>query len=1103
MRSPKGHFVASESEILTFLFTDVEDSTRLWEEHPDEMRDALARHDAILHGAVVANGGRVVKSTGDGMYAVFAAAPAAVASAKDALRALDAEPWGATGPLRVRMAVHSGPAQQRAGDYFGPTLNRTSRLSAAAHGGQVLLSLASAEAVRLTLAEDLDLLDLGEHRLRGLTKSERVYQLLVAGLRAQFPPLRTLDALPEPLELPVPSFGRRDVPLAGRSSELELMEKTWARASAGRWQVAFVAGEPGIGKTRLAAELAHRAHEGGAVVLYGRCDEEGIVPYQPFVEALRLYVAASPVPTLHERLHGLEIDLGRLFPELSGRLAEPTATPTDREAERYRLFEAVAALLSGIAVTAPTLMVLDDLHWADKPTMLLLRHIVRSSHRGALLIVVCYRDVELGVEHPLRDMLADFRREEFVTRLELSGLSHEESSGLARDLVGREVPARLLAALHQETEGNPFFLEELVRHLTEADANAAFQGDAHSVERAVRDLPESVREVIDRRLRRIGAPVKDLLALAAVIGHEFDPAVLRRATGDAVDRVLGLLDEAIAAGLLHESPDGLRYAFSHAVIRQTVNAAVGPARLAHLHAKVAQALERTGTGSAGELALHFAAAAPLLGSSKAIEYTAQAGNDALADLAFEEAAQLFTRALELLERDATADADLRVGLQIARAGALVFVDERAGVEAARDAIMAARSHGLGERLAEAAAVFVEATYTAYTYPEELIAVLDEARDVLRERSPALRARLLAFEAFKAATYQLDGRDGRPIADEAVRLARLTDDPVALADALFARAVTLEGHPDVTERLAIGQDLVGIGRAARGRASAFGLRVLAGAQLEIGDAGAARSTVAALERLGDELRWLPANVYASQWSATLAQLEGRFDDARAAVHQLRGQARAYRGAVLLAGMQAFFIARQTGDIEPARPGRGPAAESLFARSMLALAQYDNGDLTAASHALDQALAGGASRGEHESGFGAALAMLVEVAVGVDARHHIAELYTALVPFSGRLICGFLGLTCFGAADRYLGMLATADGQWKEASVHFERALELEAQAGANGLRPRTYYWQAVFLRARGVAGDREAARAALEQAAREATRLGMKRLRADAEALLNH
>jgi class 3 adenylate cyclase/tetratricopeptide (TPR) repeat protein len=1094
------------SEMVTFLFTDLVGSTRMWDEQPDAMRVALQRHDAMLREAIEAHRGQIVKTTGDGVYAAFDVALDAVLAAAVLARQFAATTWEVDGRLQMRTGVHTGSAEQRDDDYFGPTLNRASRLMSAAHGGQVVLSATTADLVRAQLPDDLHLRDLGAHRLRGISQPEHVHQLDITGLPTNFPPLQTVDAFPGQLALPAPVFTPDDDVLAGRATELDAFERAWDDVVDGAREIVLVAGEPGIGKTRLAGAYARRAFDRGAVVLYGRCDEEAIVPYQPFVEALRPCVDAYTASALHERLGGLERDLARVFPELLGRIPELSPPqPLDPQADRYRLFEAITTLLTGIAATQPAVLVLDDLQWADKPTLLLFRHVVRSAPRAAFLIVGCYRDVELERDHPLSDLLADLRREPSVTKVTLAGLSQGESGELLRNLSGRDLLPAMVATLYDETSGNPFFLEEVMRHLVEARLVPA-DGTAGAIETL--DLPESVREVVARRLRRLPTTVNDVLDLAAVVGRQFDAVLLARAAGEPTDTVLGALDRAVEAGVLRTDPAVVgRYVFAHALIRQTVNASLGTARRARLHAAAGRAMEHA-NGSphrAAEIALHFTEALPLVGAEKVIEYTTRAGHDALVDFAFEDAAAHFERALNLLEQYVPDDTDRRTEVLVDLANALLYVDERAGVQAALQAVSLARDSGAAVQFGRAVAVVGESTYGAFTYPDEVAKLFDEAQALLADREPALRARLLAFEAFKYSGSQLRGRDGRPLAEESVALARATGDAETLTDALFTLACTLEGSVDVARRIAIGEELVTLGRRGSRRGPAYGLRVLARAYLETGDVTGLAAAVADLVRIGEQLRWLPSQAYAAQWRGTLATIEGRFDDARECGEELRRFGRAYRGAAGMHTMQAFYLARERGDLEDA-PRFASLPESMsdnvYAAALVALTKLEFGDTVAAQDMLDLVARQDLLRND-ESSRGAILAIFAEVAAttGQPAAAHAEALLDHLTPFSGRALCVVLGLGCLGAADRYIGMLHTALGRYDAAEAYFEQALAFETRIGGRALVPRTRYWQAVWHRERARDGDDEAAQVLLARVASESWELGMARLHAQAVALI--
>ena len=811
---------------------------------------------------------------------------------------------------------------------------------------------------------------------------------------------------------------------------------------------------------------------------------------------------------MHERLHGLEQDLARAFPELLGRMPEPSApASTDPEAERYRFFEAVTTLITGIAATRPTVLVLDDLHWADKPTILLLRHLVRAAAHARLLIVVCYRDVGLDRDHPLTDLLADLRREPFVTRVALGGLSEVECGELLTGLAGHEIAPPLVTALHRETAGNPFFLEELLRHLIETNLLPTMPtGGAQTVDLGALDLPDSVREVVARRLSRLPDSVHEILTLAAVMGPEFDAGLLGRAADASPVTVLEALDVATDAGLVKADSSRMgRYAFGHALIRQTLTAALGTARRAELHARVGTAIEDAGDSphAAAELALHFTYALPLIGAGKAIGYTTQAGRDALADVAFEDAAAYFESALHLYEEYSPTDHARKVELLTDLASALVYVDEQAGVGTALRAVDAARTDGSATQFGRAVAVFVEPMYGVIAYPAEVTALFDEARAVLGPTDGALRARLLAFEAFKYAVYQLRGRDGRALAAEAVEIARSIDDPLTLADALFALAVSLEGSTDIDQRLALGEELIRLADPAGARAAAFGLRVLAGARLEQGDAGALTATIDRLARTGDEMRWLPAHVYAAQWRATQALLEGRFDDAQRHGTDLRRYSRAYRAATSMHLIQTFLLARERGELANLQGLEETADEhvrSLLTIAMLALVQLESGDEHGARLGLERIAAEDFQRGPGESTSGAGLGILAEVAAHGGAPETAQALYELLAPFEGRLLTVVLGLVCVGAADRYLGMLCTVLERWDEADAHFGRAIELEERARGHALLPRTRYWWAHSLLARGGDAERATAESLLAQVIDETDRLGMHHLHAQAVAL---
>ena len=442
---------------------------------------------------------------------------------------------------------------------------------------------------------------------------------------------------------------------------MERLLGLWKEATAGERRVALLAGEPGIGKTRLAVELAGAVRESGGVVLAGRCDEDLGVPYQPFVEALRHYVSCAE----ERRLGRYGGELARLLPELTdlvGGLPEPLRS--DPETERYRLFDALAAWLSDVSAEAPVLLVLDDLHWAAKPTLLLLRHVLRSPEPLRLLVVGTYRDSDIGRGHPMSDLLAELRRDGGVERLAISGLDAAGVTAFVEAAAGHslddEAAQELPRVVWRETEGNPFFVAEVLRHLSES--RAIEQRDGRWVVRAdlgELGIPEGVRDVVGRRLSHLAESTNRLLAVAAVVGLEFEPAVVERAGGVGEDELLAALEEATLARLLVEVPGRPvplrpRPGAGHAVRRAHRGAAgrppppgggghrVPPRPRPRRPSPCPGPPLGPGVGAGGRPA-------------RAVDYATRAGDRALAQLAPDEAVAYYRQALELLDAAESAE----------------------------------------------------------------------------------------------------------------------------------------------------------------------------------------------------------------------------------------------------------------------------------------------------------------------------------------------------------------------------------------------------------------------------------------------------------------
>ena len=420
--------------------------------------------------------------------------------------------------------------------------------------------------------------------------------------------------------------GGRALPFVGRASLMDALQAEWRRAVADGPRLVLLGGEPGVGKTRLALEVAGAASAEGARILVGHCDEELAVPYQPFAEALARVLPQLRPAERDACVAGRSAELCRLVPELAALITEaPAPVASDPETERYRLFEAVVRTLAALSRNAPVVLVLDDLHWAAKPTVLLLRHLVTRAEPMALLALGTYRDTE----HAALDPVGELGVGDKVARLSLTGLAEDEVGELVAAVTGLRLAGDgevdLVRAIHAGTAGNPFFVGEVVRDITDAGAALPdWSTDGGGV-------PEGVRTVVHRRLARLSEATNRLLTVAAVIGGHYHLHVLQGAAGVDEDTALAGLEEAMAAGLVVEvggSP--LRQRFTHALVRAALYDDLSAARRAQLHRRVGEALEDVFSGRLvdhlPELAHHFVQAAELGAAAKAVRYSTLAGH---------------------------------------------------------------------------------------------------------------------------------------------------------------------------------------------------------------------------------------------------------------------------------------------------------------------------------------------------------------------------------------------------------------------------------------------------------------------------------------------
>ncbi len=1069
------------SETVTVVITDLVGSTdlasRLGPVAADELRQ---EHFGVLREAAADSGGKEVKSTGDGLMLVFRGAADAVACAISIQQRMERRNRAAEVPLPIRVGVALGDATCDEGDYFGMPVVEAARLCDAADGGRIL---ASELVQRIGGRDGHVFVDAGELELRGLPEPLTAYE--VSWESAQ----RGAAAVPLPAQLD--ALGPDGY--VGREREGARLRERWDAALAGPRQGLLVSGEPGIGKTRFLTQAALELHAEGAVVLVGHCPEELQAPYGAWIQALSHYVEHTPQDLLGEHVERHGGELSRLVPALIRRVPDaPPPKQTDPETERYLLFSAVGGLLEGAGGDSPLVLLLDDLHWADRPTLALLKHVLGEARPSRLLLLGTYRDSDLSGAHPLTGVLADLRREEGVERLALRGLGQEDVVSLMEAAARHEMDetgvalAREIAA---ETDGNPFFVVEMLRHLLESGALVRVPDGRWELRQRLEalGLPQSVREVVGRRVERLGEECRTVLSSAAVIGRTFDLELLLRIARVDEDRLIDLLDAAVEASLLTELTDRAgSFTFAHNLINHILYDDLGATRRSRLHRRAAEALEGLCGGEPGarisELARHWTAATAPIDANKAVSYSARAGERALSELAPDEAVRWFAQAVELLDKAPDPDPAWRCDLAIA----LGEAQRQAGKLEFRETLLGAA--GLAEELrdpeltARAALANNRGFASAFgAVDEERVAVLERAIELDDGTDASRRARLLALHAME---LQFDPRHEhrRALAEEALALARRASDvhvlPYVLRDYFHAvwSADTLPARRRVAEEMMELAD-----RVDDPLARIWALDRTVHAAAESGKLTVAAEASAQLVRRTGELGQPDLRWHAAYFASGLAQMQGALDDA---------ERLAEAAARLGQGDDPDTMVIYWGQICAVRSDQGRTEETLELLELaavanpgipafqagLAAALCDSGRAADAAPMLERAGADGFANVPKDQVYSTALAMWARTAAEVGSARAAAPLYELIEPWRDRFVWN--GASGYGSAESYLGMLAATLGSHDRAHEHF-------AAASARHERQRARVWEAQNLcywaRSRVQAGSAGEGRSMAERA----------------------
>jgi predicted ATPase len=552
-------------------------------------------------------------------------------------------------------------------------------------------------------------------------------------------------------------------------------------------------------------ELAREAAADGVLVLYGGCDAVVRTPYGPFLSALEHLVRATEPDVLRADLGTGGGELTRLLPDLPLRVGElPAPIPGDPDTERHRLFTAVADLLTAVSRRHPMLFVVEDVHWADGPTLLLLRHLARAAADARMLLLATFQDTQAEVADEVSEALVDLRRPEGVAPLGLSGLSDEEVAEFVRQAAGgdpdEDLP-ELAHAISELTDGNAFLMTELWRTLTESGAPEI----ANRTERLTGTLaelgtPESVREVVSRRLSGLTSSTTEVLEAAAVAGPEFRLDVVRRAAGLDERSLLTALDEAVRSGIIQEVPSaGLAYRFTHELLRRALFDRLTALRRAELHLRVGTALEDALPATAGrglaDVAHHLAAAGSLGDRERAVDYNLRAARSAMGALAFEQAAACLRTALALGIESPADQAEIQLELGTACHTAGSWAD---AIEAFTAAAEIGRAAGDADMLARAAIGLEDACWGEGRAHRGALELLEEASAALGEGESTLRIRLLSALS-RVLAYRGDYGRAAIVYTNATEMARRLGDQRGLA-ILLARAYAARGTNTLDEIL---------------------------------------------------------------------------------------------------------------------------------------------------------------------------------------------------------------------------------------------------------------------------------------------------------------
>jgi DNA-binding SARP family transcriptional activator/tetratricopeptide (TPR) repeat protein len=893
----------------------------------------------------------------------------------------------------------------------------------------------------------------------------------------------------------------------GRAHECATLNRLVDDVLTGRGRIGLVAGEPGIGKTRLCEATGNTARERGVHVVWGNGYEgDGAPAFWPWVLILRALAEATPDAVAGALTPNTAGDIARVVPEYSRFVPDTATTPSavDAETARFRFFDAVAGLLRRLAAHTPLMVVLDDLHWADVSSLRLVEFAANALRDAPVLLLGTYRDTEVGTGTPLASTLSALAREPALARVRLRGLSIPDIATYVSTVVGHDADAGLVASLYDRTGGNPFFVAELVR-LLRTEGRLGDEPGTAAASAIGNAVPQGVRDVIRSRLSQLPEAALPVLTAAAVAGRQFDLALIARVCDLPEDDVLDVVEAAWISGIVDEvAGKPGQFEFAHELVRDTLRDGLGTVRRIRLHRAVGEALEALhgvrNPAYLAECAYHFSAAAPGGDALKAVLYGQKAADQLVARLAYEDAIPVYERAIGLVATYDVGTAATRNDLYIGLAWALRSSGRLAEARVQLDlAVDVARSSGDPVRLARS--VLGHGGGAFWGWWEEfgvtdtgLIAQLEEAIEALGDDDSWLRCELLgrlAVELYFSAPLERRAT----LSAAAVDAARRLGDANALAAALAARHVAVWRPENHAERLALADELVDV-------ATGSGLleRELTGRHLrmidrfEAGDVHGADRELARCQAIAEEIGQHSYSVQLAWFCAMRELMAGNLDESERLAHAAFEQNLAANesAAWMALGAQLFHLRREQGRLNELESVSRQAIVTQAHvgttwRIALATILVEDGRTDEARPMLDELVADDLAQLRIDLLRPIELRELAEQAAALDAIDAAAALDRHLDAIVGDVLLLGTGHLCAGPTAFARGLVARTLGRTDEAIEHLAHAVELADTLGARPHATRARWWLGRTLRERGGADDLVVAREVLETAAADADR----------------